>query len=114
MSLKRVAGLDVEKRASTESRSASTEPIFCKSLDWTADGTCLVCTLSDGRIDTIIVPQDLLAERDEPQELDVYSSIESAESVKAVASYPGFNLEDSSSALILSSVRDLPFDFTRH
>lgn len=53
-------------------------------------------------------PADLLEEADEPQPLTPYCTISSAESVNAVTGYPFFNLQDPSSALVLSSVRDHP------
>ncbi|KAJ9602721.1 hypothetical protein H2200_012915 [Cladophialophora chaetospira] len=53
-------------------------------------------------------PADLLEESIKPRTLSPYCSIQSVESVNAVAEYPFFNLQDASTALILSSMRDHP------
>ncbi|OAL29562.1 hypothetical protein AYO22_01976 [Fonsecaea multimorphosa] len=73
-----------------------------------SDGTCLIASCSDNAVDTFVVPVDLLEEASEPRILSPYCSIQAAESVKAVVGYPFFNLQDPSTTLILSSMRDHP------
>ncbi|OAP64966.1 hypothetical protein AYL99_00938 [Fonsecaea erecta] len=81
---------------------------YYKSVQWSADGTCLIANRSSNAIDTFVVPVDLLEEAPEPRTLSPYCSIHSAESVKAVVGYPFFNLQDPATTLILSSMRDHP------
>ena len=81
---------------------------FCKTLQWTADGTSLVSLLSNNEIQTVLVPNDLLDGRDEPHQLQVFCSIPSSEPVRAVSSFPGFDLQDPATTLLLSAVNDLP------
>ena len=53
-------------------------------------------------------PPDLLEERQSPHILEPYSTISSPESVYAATIYPGFYLQDPSTTLVLSSIRDHP------
>lgn len=53
-------------------------------------------------------PPDLLEKRESPLDLQPYSTFPSKEPVYATAIYPFFNLQDPSTTLILSSVRDHP------
>ena len=53
-------------------------------------------------------PPDLLDERDSLHVLSPHSTLPSAEPMNAVTSYPLFNLQDPSTTLLLSSVRDHP------
>jgi hypothetical protein len=53
-------------------------------------------------------PPDLLEEREQPLQLEPYSTIPSTEPVYATAIYPFFSLQDPSTTLIVSSVRDHP------
>ena len=53
-------------------------------------------------------PPDLLEKRETPLDLQPYSTLSSKEPVYATAIYPFFNLQDPSTTLILSSVRDHP------
>ncbi|KPI38487.1 Guanine nucleotide-binding protein negative regulator 1 [Cyphellophora attinorum] len=79
-----------------------------RSLQWTADGTCLLAADYNNNIKTIVVPVDLLESRDDPLVLEIYSSLSSPEPVRALAGAPFFDLQSPSTALILSSVRDHP------
>ena len=82
--------------------------VFCRSLEWSTDGTCLIATTSLNSIDTFVVPQDLLAQREAPLELTLTTRITSAGVVRAVLGHPDFDLQDPSTMLVLSSVRDHP------
>jgi len=53
-------------------------------------------------------PPDLLDERHSPLQLSPHSKIPAAEPVNAVASFPFFHLEDPSTTILLSSIRDHP------
>lgn len=53
-------------------------------------------------------PPDLLEERDHEPLLDCYSELQFAEAVKALTTYPFFDLQDPSTTLLLCSVPDHP------
>lgn len=55
---------------------------------------------------------DLLEERSSPHRLSPYSTLPSAEPTYATAIYPFFSLQDPSTTLFLSSVRDHPIRLT--
>ncbi|KAK5292276.1 hypothetical protein LTR99_010420 [Exophiala xenobiotica] len=74
----------------------------------TADGTSLIASPADNSIQTLIVPPDLLEEDKQPHSLSPYCTIPAKEPVNAIAAYPFFNLEDATTALVLSSLRDHP------
>ncbi|KAJ5792599.1 uncharacterized protein N7503_008577 [Penicillium pulvis] len=78
-----------------------------KSAEWTPDGTTLLTDSADHHIRTFILPPDLL---DSPSvhHLSPYSTLPSVEPTYASAAYPFFNLQDPSTTLFLSSVRDHP------
>ncbi|RDW79014.1 uncharacterized protein DSM5745_05866 [Aspergillus mulundensis] len=81
---------------------------YFKSAQWSPDGTTILTDSSDHNIRTYIVPQDLLEERQSPHRLSPYSVLPSGEPTYASAFYPFFSLQEPSSALFLSSVRDHP------
>ena len=110
--LRCVADCLVEQSCPEAAIRPSSKDLFCKQLEWTADGTCLVSVLSNSEIQTIIVPPDLLDGRDEPHNLQAYCSVSSSEPVKTVTSFPGFDLQDSATTLVLSAARDLPVRLT--
>ncbi|KAL4819643.1 WD40-repeat-containing domain protein [Aspergillus spinulosporus] len=86
--------------------SASSE--FFKSAEWSPDGTTILTDSSDHHIRTYIVPTDLLEERQSPHQLSPYSVLPSGEPTYASTFYPFYSLQEPSSALFLSSVRDHP------
>ncbi|KAJ5982997.1 hypothetical protein N7481_005096 [Penicillium waksmanii] len=88
---------------------ASTPPSqnHFKSVEWSPDGTTLLTDSADHHIRTFILPPDLL-ESSSPHELSPYSTLPSTEPTYATAIYPHFNLQDPSTTLLLSSVRDHP------
>ncbi|KAJ5120850.1 uncharacterized protein N7515_010238 [Penicillium bovifimosum] len=87
--------------------SQDTNIWYFKSAEWTPDGTTLVTDSADHSIRTWILPPDLL--EDKPMhKLSPYSTLRSAEPTYATAIYPFYNLQDPSTTLFLSSVRDHP------
>lgn len=107
LKLKLVAQADCEQ----ESRSGtglSRYGSFFRSAEWSPDGTCLIVNSSCNRIETLIVPPELLDEREVPLRLQPYSTIQSRDAADAVVCYPGYNLEDVSTTLILSAVNEHP------
>lgn len=72
--------------------------LFCKLID-----CCMTLPFTNCNR-----PPDLLEERDKPLQLEPYSTIPSTEPVYATAIYPFYSLQDPSTTLIVSSVRDHP------
>ncbi|KAE8392942.1 guanine nucleotide-binding protein [Aspergillus alliaceus] len=81
---------------------------YVKSVEWTPDGTTLLTDSADHHIRTYILPPDLLEEKPSPHHLSPYSVLPSAEPTYATAVYPFYSLQDPSTTLFLSSVRDHP------
>ncbi|KAL4943742.1 hypothetical protein BDV06DRAFT_220906 [Aspergillus oleicola] len=81
---------------------------YFKSAEWSPDGTTILTDSSDHHLRTYIVPPDLLEERKSPHRLSPYSVLPSGEPTYASAFYPFFSLQEPSSTLFLSSVRDHP------
>lgn len=92
---------------SSKGKGSATNNFF-KSAQWSPDGTCLISNSADNHIRTFIVPPDLLEDRNGALELSVYSSIPSFEAVNALICYPGFDLQNPSAALILSTATEHP------
>ncbi|KAL1852583.1 hypothetical protein Plec18170_005714 [Paecilomyces lecythidis] len=87
-------------------------PNYSKSADWSPDGTTIITNSADNHIRTYILPPDLLEERESPHELSPYSTLPSAEPIYATDIYPYYSLQDPSTTLFLSSVRDHPIRLT--
>ncbi|KAL4923940.1 uncharacterized protein BDV17DRAFT_225330 [Aspergillus undulatus] len=81
---------------------------YFKGAEWSPDGTTILTDSSDHHIRTYIVPPDLLEEQQSPHRLSPYSVLPSGEPTYASAFYPFFSLQEPSSTLFLSSVRDHP------
>ncbi|KAK2731421.1 hypothetical protein FQN55_004700 [Onygenales sp. PD_40] len=73
-----------------------------------ADGTSIITNSADNHVRTFILPTDLLDERETPHELEPYHTIPSTEPIYATAIYPFYSLQDSSTTLVLSSIREHP------
>ncbi|CAG8934464.1 unnamed protein product [Penicillium salamii] len=87
--------------------SGDTDSNWFKGAEWSPDGTTLLTDSADHSIRTWILPPDLL-EKQSVHQLSPYSTLPSAEPTYAMAIYPFFNLQDPSTTLFLSSVRDHP------
>ncbi|BCS04261.1 uncharacterized protein AKAW2_80062S [Aspergillus luchuensis] len=85
---------------------------YFKGAEWSADGTTLLTDSSDHHIRTWILPPDLLEKTTYPSGISPYSVLPSAEPTYATAMYPFFSLQDPSTTLFLSSVRDHPIRLT--
>ncbi|KAI9039558.1 uncharacterized protein KD926_009283 [Aspergillus affinis] len=79
-----------------------------KSIEWSPDGTTILTDSADHHMRTFILPPDLLEERQSPHHLTPYSVLPSTEPTYATAIYPFYSLQDPSTTLFLSSVRDHP------
>ncbi|PWY91727.1 WD40 repeat-like protein [Aspergillus sclerotioniger CBS 115572] len=91
-----------------ESPRKASHPNYFKGAEWSADGTTLLTDSADHHIRTWILPQDLLEEKGSHQELLPYSVLPSAEPTYTTTMYPFFSLQDPSTTLFLSSIRDHP------
>ncbi|CEJ58033.1 hypothetical protein PMG11_06705 [Penicillium brasilianum] len=89
-----------------ESPGPSSDGYF-KSAQWSPDGTTLLANSADHHIRSYILPPDLL-EKTSTHHLSPYSTLPSAEPTYATAFYPFYSLQDPSTTLFLSSVRDHP------
>ncbi|OJJ44962.1 hypothetical protein ASPZODRAFT_153311 [Penicilliopsis zonata CBS 506.65] len=85
---------------------------FYKYAEWSPDGTTILTDSADHHIRTYILPPDLLEEREQPLQLTPYSILPSVEPTYATAIYPFFSLQDPSTTVFLSSVRDHPIRLT--
>lgn len=95
-------------RTSFQGLTASSRKVnYFRSAQWSPDGTCIISNSADNHVRTFIVPPDLL-ERKEQQALTVYSSIPSFEAVNALTCYPGFDLQNPTTALVLSTASEHP------
>ncbi|EEH22372.2 hypothetical protein PABG_04583 [Paracoccidioides brasiliensis Pb03] len=81
---------------------------YIKEACWSADGTSIITNSADNSIRTFVLPADVLEDRKAPHELEPYHTIPSSEPIYATAIYPFYTLQDPSSTLLLSSVRDHP------
>ncbi|KAI9821881.1 MAG: hypothetical protein M1827_002463 [Pycnora praestabilis] len=82
------------------------ESNFFKSAQWSPDGTCILTNSEDNHLRTFVLPVDLLEK--ELYDLTPYAMIPSAEPIYSTAIYPGFNLQDPSTTLTLSTPRSHP------
>ncbi|OAX85377.1 hypothetical protein ACJ72_00225 [Emergomyces africanus] len=85
---------------------------YFKEASWSADGTSIITNSADNNLRTFVLPTDLLEEKGEPHQLEPYHTIPSSEPIYATAIYPFYALQDASSTLLLSSVRDHPIRLT--
>ncbi|PGH03495.1 hypothetical protein GX51_04070 [Blastomyces parvus] len=100
---------DKKKSIAGDNRAISN---YFKEASWTPDGTSIITNSADNTIRTFVLPTDLLEQGEAPHELEPYHTIPSAEPIYAMAIYPFYGLQDASSTLLLSSVRDHPIRLT--
>ncbi|KAL4882632.1 WD40-repeat-containing domain protein [Aspergillus karnatakaensis] len=97
-----------DQQSSSPKAGSTDSEFYFKSASWSPDGTTLLTDSSDHGIRSFIVPPDLLDEQRHPHHLIPYSVLPSGEPTYASAFYPFFSLQEPSSTLFLSSVRDHP------
>jgi len=85
---------------------------FFKEAQFSPDGTAVVTHNDDGGIRTFILPPDLLDESKHPHELVPYSVLQSPTNVQSYTLYPGFDLQEPSTTLVLSAPADQPLRLT--
>ncbi|KAI9653251.1 MAG: hypothetical protein M1829_001323 [Trizodia sp. TS-e1964] len=84
---------------------------FIKAALWSSDGTCLITSTEQNELTAYVLPVDLL-QNEHKHFLAPYSTVQCPEPIYSMVSYPGFNLQDPSTTLILSCVRDHPIRLT--
>lgn len=85
---------------------------FFLDAQWSADGTSIVTLNNDESLRAFVLPPELLDPAQQPHNLISHSTLSSATRVQSYTLYPRFNLNDSSTTLILSSASDLPLRLT--
>ncbi|KAI1934763.1 hypothetical protein LOZ66_005618 [Ophidiomyces ophidiicola] len=121
--LKCVASTDkIEARAPTASSSLplagqrektrQTDSAYFKSAHWTTDGTTIVSNSADNCLRTFVLPPDLLDGKVGAHFLTPYHATLSREPIYSVALYPFFSLQDTSTTILLSSIREHPIRLT--
>ncbi|KAK6442547.1 hypothetical protein LTR95_001208 [Oleoguttula sp. CCFEE 5521] len=88
------------------------QPNFFKQAQFSQDGTTIVTHNADESLRTFVLPPDLLNSASQPHELRPHATLPSATNVQSYAIYPGFNLADPSTTLILSAPSNLPLRLT--
>ncbi|ROT42998.1 hypothetical protein SODALDRAFT_268436 [Sodiomyces alkalinus F11] len=81
---------------------------FYRGVQWTADGTAVVASTSDHRISVHVLPEDLLAPKDQPFHLEPDSQLRFSEPSYAFAVSPYFSLSEPLSQTVLVSCKDHP------
>lgn len=84
------------------------ESNFFRDAKFSCDGTTIVAHTEDQFLRTFILPVDLLDECDGPHSLTTYSTLASPSTLQSYVLYPAFNLQDTSTTLVLSAAKDLP------
>ncbi|KAL2222268.1 WD40-repeat-containing domain protein [Thermoascus aurantiacus ATCC 26904] len=101
-----------DSRSATQVNKTWSDSNYFKSAEWSPDGTTVITDSADHHIRTFVLPPDLLEERAAPLQLSPYSTLPSTEPTYAMAIYPFYNLQDPSTTIFLSSVRDHPIRLT--
>jgi WD40 repeat protein len=81
--------------------------LFRKAV-FTADGTTIVTQNEDHRLRSFILPTDLLEHSDEPKPLVAYDMWKSGGNILSYAIYPGFDLQDPATTLVLCGQAESP------
>jgi telomerase Cajal body protein 1 len=79
-----------------------------REAQFSGDGTTIVTYSEDQHLRTFVLAPDLLEARDSPLDLAEYATFPSATPLQSYALYPGFNLQDTSTTLVLSAAKDQP------
>ena len=73
------------------------------------DGTTILSSSYDNKLRSFVLPPDLLSpEREPPHILTPYSFQQSPEPVYATEFHPAYNLQETSTCLVMASIRSLP------
>ncbi|KAF7196675.1 Guanine nucleotide-binding protein negative regulator 1 [Pseudocercospora fuligena] len=72
------------------------------------DGTSIVTRSQDNCLRTFVLPTDLLEEPDDPKQLRSHASWKSGSNIQSHALYPGFDLQNPATTLVLNGSADVP------
>ncbi|KAF2084413.1 WD40 repeat-like protein, partial [Saccharata proteae CBS 121410] len=86
---------------------------FFKGAQWTPDGQCLVTSAEDWVLRTFVLSPDILTPKTEDEtglipQINPWTSQQRPQLIRDFAVYPGFNLQDLNTTLVLSSTNDQP------
>ncbi|KAB5536078.1 hypothetical protein GE09DRAFT_1062973 [Coniochaeta sp. 2T2.1] len=81
---------------------------FFKSAQWSADGTTIFTSSSTNKINSYILPEDLLSSPSPPLSLSPQGTIHLPEPTHAIAPAPYFSLQNPYTHLILTGATDHP------
>ncbi|EME78497.1 uncharacterized protein MYCFIDRAFT_36833 [Pseudocercospora fijiensis CIRAD86] len=72
------------------------------------DGTSVITRSQDNCLRTFVLPTDLLEESDGPKQLRPYASWQSGSNIQNHALYPGFDLQNAATTLVLTGSAHVP------
>ncbi|OBU00279.1 hypothetical protein VE01_01449 [Pseudogymnoascus verrucosus] len=84
------------------------ESNYFKSIQWSPDGTSLIAASADNKLRFYVAPPDLLSPSSSPHILTPYTTYAAPEPTYTQSFYPHFDLQNSSTTVLLSSPRDHP------
>ena len=103
--LKRVAEASCDY--SSDHASSHGGPFF-RDAQFSPDGTSIITLDSEQSLKTWILSPDLLDDPSKRQQLKSYSTYKAPSNIQSHVAYPGFNLRDPSSTLVLHSCTEQP------
>lgn len=89
-------------------RDGAGESNFFRDAQFSGEGTTIVAHTEDQCLRTFVLPVDLLEEHNGPHSISAYSTLAPLSTLQSYVLYPGFNLQDPSTTLVLSAAKDLP------
>lgn len=89
-------------------RAGKKEVNHYRSAIWSPDGTSIIVNSANNKIETSIVPPELLDEHESALQLEPYSAIEFPDAADAISCYPGYDLQDVTTTLVLSALNEHP------
>lgn len=88
--------------------NGSQPPFFYRSAQWTADGTTIIASTSSNQLLSYVLPEDLLAPKSKPSQLQPQGHLQLPEPFYAAAPSPHFSLAEPTSQTVLLSSKDHP------
>jgi len=89
-------------------RDDGSESNLFREAHFSKDGTTLITQNEDQSLRTFVLPSDLLDEAAQPHAMTAYSTGPSPTNMLSYAIYPGFDLSNTSSTLVLSAAAEQP------
>ncbi|KXS99758.1 hypothetical protein AC578_10422 [Pseudocercospora eumusae] len=95
------------RHTSSSSSDGKPQRAFRQAL-FSPDGTSVITRSQDNRLRTFVLPTDLLEESNDPKQLISHSSWQSGSNIQSHALYPGFDLQNPATTLVLSGSAHVP------